>query len=887
MTKKGSRPNSGSIWRSAGQLAVSVEDRFRFTLVVCFIGLGLLGTGSLFYLSNKQAEKFNLDAANVAVNRWMGNYPSRHGQWFVPYLADTSDENAPALLEPNRLIPKSMLPDYLTRSELTFSNQASGEPVWIISRHPLIENGISLVLSEKEYPELGIAREAFQFHRWLVATLLFVLFGACIALFLFNKHYIFRPLRMLREALLNRRLTDVARVKHSQKSKIIIERLEEKSRFPLEQFDGDEFGQIALILEDQDRRQKNLRLHWLKSFNTINEPVAIFGANGKLKHVNLAMVEFLDEIGITTDLVENLNAHAFVSSFLQLDEEIATKLNKVLNQAYPRVCSQACSIELPEGRRAFRYSISTISNHGERFAVFSLVREQLLGQNQSIEDVILEQTNNQLKVIHRIQHALKESVSGKEDGILHMCDALIDNIHSLLEISNSINPSLASHKVEFNLQQFFRDLQDSVDGVIKLHVEFEKSLPNFVVGDPTHLRQFLKGIFQLCQETSSVREIFIGASYQSSERFLNLSIRSHDGSAVLRDPAINLFLSHYSPFLSLKGESEDVLDSDEYLRVAISAPAGMNRIESFELDLSNRQLPSTLMVVSDEILPEDVRIILESADKTNCEWLTPGEILERNLSAPGICMLLFINNSQKLKEKQIQKVINHARANQIPSILLSQQPRRGESITALRLGFVTYLTLPVEQDELLKLFILTMNKSVRESVGKLGLLTKHTVRDIIPSLGKVLLGNISKVHQQTGSTLTHTLGSMGFNVSEATTVHGFFELLHKGNFEYVICSNEISTGLKRRIQVSLKGIPCLVFGDSNVESNKSEEGKNNLQSSFAHWVKIDEPNNKLNIQASFEAAVKNELNKSEFRLNTENEDNDQSESEIDTFDVAI
>jgi len=887
MTKKGSLPNSGSIWRSAGQLAVSVEDRFRFTLVVCFIGLGLLGTGSLFYLSNKQAEKFNLEAANVAVNRWMGNYPSRHGQWFVPYLADTSDENAPALLVPNRLIPQSLLPDYFIRSELTFASQASGEPVWIISRHPLIESGISLVLSEKEYPELRIAREAFQFHRWLVATLLLVLLGACIVLFLFNKHYVFRPLGMLREALLNRRLTDVARVKHSRKSKILIERLEEKSRFPLEQFDGDEFGQIAFILEEQDRRQKNLRLHWLKSFNTINEPVAIFGTNGKLKHVNLAMVEFLDEIGITTDLVENLNAHAFVSSFLQLDEEIATKLNKVLNQSYPRVCSQTCSIELPEGRRAFRYSISTISNHGERFAVFSLVHEQLLGQNQSVEDVILEQTNNQLKVIHRMQHTLKASVTGKEDAMLHMCDALIDNIHSLLEISNSINPSLASHKVEFNLQQFFRDLQDSVDGVIRLHVEFEKSSPNFIVGDPTHLRQFLKGIFQLCQETSSVGEIFIGASYQSFERFLNLSIRSLDGSAVLRDPALNLFMSHYSPFLSLKGETEDVLDSDEYLRVSISAPAGMNRIESFELDLSNRHLPSTLMIVSDEILPEDIRKVLESADKANCEWLTPGEILEKKLDVPGVCMLLFINNSQKLKEKQIQKVINHARANQIPSILLSQQPRRGESITALRLGFVTYLTLPVEQDELLKLLILTMNKSVRESVGKLGLLTKHTVRDIIPSLGKVLLGNISKDHQQTGSALTHTLGSMGFNVSEATTVHSFFELLHKGNFEYVICSNEISTGLKRRIQVSLKGIPCLVFGDSDAESNRSEEGKNNLQSSFAHWVKIDEPNNKQNIQVSFEAAVKNELNKGKSKLNTENGDSGQSESEIDTLDVAI
>lgn len=888
MTKTDSRMAGRSLWRSASQLAVSVEDRFRFTLVVCFIGLGLIGTGGLFYLSDERAQKFNTEAADIAVTRWMANSQGRYGQWFIPMGSDFSEINAPAILEPNRLIPRSLLPDSISRQDIAITNQLNGDPVWVVSKHPLLDKGISLVLSEREFPELRIARESLLFQRWLVVTLLLVLLGACAAFFLFNKHYIFRPLSMLREALLNRRLTEAARVKHSPKAKIIIERLEERSRFPLEQFDVDEFGQIAFILEDQDKRQKTLRLDWLKSFNTITEPVAIFSNDDKLCHMNTAMEELLDELGISSDLVSGLGSQPFIGSFLQLDETIANRLHQVLNQSYPRVCAQTCNMEFPDGQRTFRYSIATISNHGERFAVFSLIRDQVLGQNQSLEDVILEQTNNQLKVIHKIQAAVKESPSAKDDTISHLCEQMVDNIHSLLEITNSIHSSYAAHKLEFNVQHFFRDLQESLEGVFQLNIEFERHLPNFIVGDPTHLRQFLKGIFQSCHETSSINQLLLTISYNSVSKELMISICSNDGSPVLRDPTVNLFIAHYSPFLSIRSTDADELQSDEFVRVSLAAPAGINRIESLDLDLSNRQLPSTLLIVSDELIPEEARTVLAESDQLNCEWLTPGEILDKNLSVPGLCMILFINNSQKLREKQIQKVINHARAHKLPSILLSQQPRRGESLTAQRLGFITYLSMPIEQDELHKLLILTMNKAVRDSVGKLGLLTKHTVRDIIPSLGKVLLGNITKEHQGIAEKLSKTLKTMGFRVSEANTVHSFFELLHKGNFEYILCPNELSTGLKRRIQVSLKGTPCVVFGESaKDETIKLEEGKNSGQATQISWINIEDPTNTTAIKLAFEFATAHELTQPEGKIQADSDDNEAASVKKSNFDLAI
>jgi len=865
-------------------MALSVEDRFRFTIVVSFIFLSLVGAGCMFYLSDLQADKFRSEAADLAVTRWHEQAKLEFGRLISPRSLN-SEEIFPLILEPNRIVATAILPENLGRKDVAITTQSNGDLLWIVNKHPLIETKSTLMLSEKEFPELKIARESFVFQRWLVSTLVLVLIGAFWIFFAFGKHYVFRPLHLLRDALLSRRLTAAARVKQLNHSKVTIERLEEQSRFPLEQFEGDEFGQIALILEDEDRKQKAQKDNWLKSFNTINEPVAVFGQNTRLKHVNESMEQFLDEIGLDPELVKNLPATTFLTSYLQLEEDTSVKLNKVLSQKLPKVQKIGCSIELPEGNRHFHYSISTIVNHGERFAVFTLIRDQVLGNSQNVEDYILEQANSQLKIIHRIQHAAREIEDPKIESLLHLCDGLVDNIHSLLEMSNASNPSLATHKIEFNVYQFFREIQDSSESTMKVTVEMEKSLPTFVVGDPTHLRQCLKGIFQSCLELNSLPAVTLNVGYLSTEKKMAISLISPDGSPVLRDPSLQLYLSHYSPFLSLVNASDDDLQPEEFIRIHIAAQAGINRIEALELDLTSRQLPKTLLIVADDLLPSEAQDVFNELNYISCEWLTTADALERQVSGEDVCMLLFIANTQKLKEKQVQKVINHMRAGGVPSILLSQQPRRGESLTALRLGFVTYLTLPFEQDELHKLLILTMNKSIRESIGKLGLITKHTVRDLVPSLGSVLIGNISKAHESDALLLSNTLSKMGFNVQESTTVHSFFELIHKGAFEYVACPDGLSTGLKRRIQLSCRGTPCVIYGDgSEEESNRGEDSRNGTSAASINWVKISNVTSEDNVKNALTLAQENEKSFSEIPVAQDDEDQNEAE---DNLELAI
>lgn len=535
---KGS-PNDRSIWRTTGQLAISVEDRFRFTLVVCFLALGFLGSGALFYLSDNRAQKFNTEAAHVAVQRWHNRVPNLYEDIFGKTAGEVG--TAPALIDSNRMIPKDLLPKNLISEQMAQVTHSEGEHFWIINQHPLIEPKYSLVLSENDYPELKIARESMQFQRWLIGTLLVTLVSAYAALFLFNKHYIFRPLKILREALLSRRLTDVAKFRQARKSKIIIERLEEKSRFPLEQFDSDEFGQIASILSDQDKKQKNNRLNWTKSFNTIDEPVAVFSADGLLRHFNSAMERFFEDLEISGELMSSMSADSFVTSILQASDESKDKILRVINQDYPKITAQPCVVEAPDGPQSYRYSIATLSNSGERFAVLSLIRDQSASNIQMVEDIILEHSNIQMKLVHKMKKALSQIPNSETESLLTICEALVDNMHGLLEESN--NASLATHtnRIEFNLLQLLTELQGSLESQLGLRLNIEKNCPSFVFGYPTHLRQLIKGIVQGFRECNPKDKLLLNVGYDPQKKGLNISVMSFESVTVIRNPSLGLF----------------------------------------------------------------------------------------------------------------------------------------------------------------------------------------------------------------------------------------------------------------------------------------------------------------------------------------------------------
>jgi hypothetical protein len=175
-----------------------------------------------------------------------------------------------------------------------------------------------------------------------------------------------------------------------------------------------------------------------------------------------------------------------------------------------------------------------------------------------------------------------------------------------------------------------------------------------------------------------------------------------------------------------------------------------------------------------------------------------------------------------------------------------------------------------------------MNKSVRESIGKLGLITKHTVRDLVPSLGKVLLGNISKQHQKEALILLNTLTNLGFRVQETSTVHSFFELLHKGTFEYIVCPSGLSTGLKRRIQISSRDVPCVLFGGASPEENTRSD-ENRSAAPLASWITIADVSNQQEVKDALHAAQEYEKRFSEIP----DEGGDDGENPNESLELAI
>jgi hypothetical protein len=807
--------------REHSQVILSLEDRFRFSMILIFSALATVSLAFVHYVSRLQYTKIKAEAASSAVQRWYSSANPGLEELLIP-KATNDKERAPAILEPNRKIHQSLMPQELTQAEISFSQQNNGEVLWIINKHPLLENNVSVVLHEQNHPELRIAREYSYLPDRMSIIIILTLTVGWVAIFYFERKFVFRPVQMIRDSLLSRHFTEVLRIRRRHHSKITIEQLEEQSRFPLSQLENDEFGQIALILEEQDRRHKTLNDQWLNTFNTINEPIAIFTQTGLVRTINQTMAHLINEIGHGNSNFDNIQAQKFMTEVLSFDDKMVSILNNILKQQHPKIHKIQVSLNTSESLKKYHCSIATIINHGELFAVLTMISDNSNINAIHIDDSFADFSHSQLKIIHRIQSTLRGKNDLSLEPLQNLCESLIDHTHHLIEITRPTPASKRLNDIEFNVFQFFKNIQSASEGIVENCLKIDKSVPNFITGDPTHLRQVIKGIFQFCYDTHPRTTISTNVSYEALSKKMCVSITTVDGTQALRDATMQLFLSHYSQFFSMQYASIEELREDEFVRFYVNAQPGITRIDPMSIDLSNRRLPKSLLIISDTPYHPELASILNSVPQINCEWIQSSAIFEREFSKnQDECLLYFLSSSQNIAEYRVKQIMQHVNSKQIPSILAIEKPKRGESLTALRLGFAAFLTFPIANEEIHKLLILTMNRHVRESIKNHGLITKHTVREFFPSLGQFLLGDFSKDYQSDAKTLQETLSRIGFNVHIASTVHNFFEKLHQNSFEFVAYPDDISTGLRRRIQISCRDTPYIAFGQS-AASDKSE-----------------------------------------------------------------
>ncbi|MEY2988610.1 MAG: hypothetical protein RJB13_2131, partial [Pseudomonadota bacterium] len=434
-----------------------------------------------------------------------------------------------------------------------------------------------------------------------------------------------------------------------------------------------------------------------------------------------------------------------------------------------------------------------------------------------------------------------------------------------------------TNRIEFNLFQFLTDLQGSLDSQLGIRLNIEKTCPSFVFGYPTHLRQLIKGVVQGFKECNPAKKVQLDVGYDTQKKGLNISVVSFESADVTRNPSLGLFLLHYNPIMALHSFSENELSPNEFSRVFVSVAAAKTQTGSIDFKLSSRELPDKLVLIGDKAEHPEVNELFLASPALTIEWYSINQIKDFRFIAQNTCAMFVTGSQINLKNKTTQKAISHIRSYKVPMMLASSSPRRGETITALRLGFSSYLTFPIDHNEFNKLLMLTMNKSLRERTQSTGLLTKHTVRDLLPSVGNVLIGEFSEQSDSSASSFLKLLQEMGYNVSLANHVHTFFELLHKRNYEYIICSNAISSGLKRRIQVSTKGTPCLLFGPPiNSELGKHPEPKTQLSSQ--NWINIELPANDETIKTAFSDALNSLAARVEGRT-AATETKDDSEAE--------
>jgi len=102
----------------------------------------------------------------------------------------------------------------------------------------------------------------------------------------------------------------------------------------------------------------------------------------------------------------------------------------------------------------------------------------------------------------------------------------------------------------------------------------------------------------------------------------------------------------------------------------------------------------------------------------------------------------------------------------------------------------------------------------------------------------------------------------------------------------LICPEDLTTGLQRRIQVSLKGIPCLVFGEpQNAFETSAAESRQGIAA--VPWLKIDDPSCEQAVRKTLDAANTYEIERAEFKLSDEENIEENTDQEKDPYDLAI
>lgn len=612
-----------------------------------------------------------------------------------------------------------------------------------------------------------------------------------------------------------RRPTTRHKISSDQDAPIIVMRRQDAPHLPKEAIGADEVGILGAFIENEYLRQRRYEGLVRDLFESCPDPMLAIGESGIIYQANRPV---LDLFGMTTEeffaVKEQSSLADTLRNHLHLPESVCTVITSVLEQTGSRVGFQEFEVPKALGHRDLLLSVSALTYNNQRIAVVLIHNQRLRGQLipwNLVADFGVQQLDK-LDRIHELVYGecvIDAKATGWAEVVVQL-GHVRDSINAILEISHAMSSRL-SHEVEFDLEKLLRHLLETMDLHAGINLDIESGVSPIVYGSPNYYRSLMTSILT---EFKSMNCEEATIRLQRFDETPGIKVTVCSTAVSVRRSRSNQVLCTMAKFFGV----QPIPLSRQNKNVFFAFSATPSNSEQSQCRLPSWQRLDELAkkrigIIQTEAMVDQqtVRTLRGLKCKTG-RWFELEQFAKNEVDIQTFDALIFLVGRPRWGDlPHLATAVNNANKQNVPSILVSRTPRRGESEDASKLGFTAYLSYPISRQEMERALNIITNPAILRITQARGILTRHVVRDMTESVGSALVSEFTEADGGPADCLTQTLEQVGFEVVRTRSQSAFFATLFQRRFDYVFCPGRLSSGLQRQIALVLRRRPTVCY----------------------------------------------------------------------------
>ncbi len=388
-------------------------------------------------------------------------------------------------------------------------------------------------------------------------------------------------------------------------------------------------------------------------------------------------------------------------------------------------------------------------------------------------------------------------------------DSLLVLINDILDFSKIEAGKMSIEQIEFRLPTLLREILKPLglrtdEKGIELVIDSDPAVPEWVLGDPTRIRQVLinllgnaikftdRGVIVLKVLLLAQSEERIDLKFTISDTGIGIpqdkqssifeAFSQADSSVTRRFGGTGLGLTICGKLVSLMGgtiwvDSREGEGSHFHFTLALGAVAASERVSGKQVDLKGRHV----LIVDDVAASRDMLAgVLNGWGLRTTAVATGAEALSAVRSATEPFQLMLLDaNLQDINGFDVAEQLRQEPGAAAMVMMISAAGLRGDAQRCRDLGVGAYLTKPLVPDELQE----ALSTLLGQAPGEVRqLLTRHTLEERRHALN-ILLAEDNQVNQKLAVTL---LRKQGHEITVANNGRIAVDLLAKQHFDLIL-----------------------------------------------------------------------------------------------------